>query len=329
MTNYPASIDNQQSLPPIVDNLTPVSGATVNRLRDTIIAVEMALGIRPNGIYNSVAARLIALENGFNSLNVIELNGDLGNTLQYPFVIGLQGRPVSSAQPGLGQALVWDGIAWVPGSPGPPLQVFQILSLNGPATIYEIGQALENPIFNATYNATPTTAFFEDNKGNPAMNVFLAPPPSVPPGTFLYPQGYIAHTAADLPYSVIFTLAAGNGTNASATFTATWGQRIFYGVGTVTAYQSSPASFINGLATNLSATRTTTFTIDAGPSQVIFVAVPTNLGIPDFWVDGFQGGFTASSPITVSITNGYGVTENYSVYQTEQPNLGTTLVYVF
>lgn len=329
VTIYPAQIDNAQSLPPAIDNFTPVTAGVVNRLREAIISVESALGISPGGAYSNVSARLLALETTVNGLNVISLAGDLGNTAQLPYVIGIQGRPVSGNQPMVGQALVWSGIAWIPGSPAP---AFQILTLGGPATIYEIGQALQNPIFSATYSSFPETASFVDNQGNPAINIFNAPPPSMPPYTFVYPESYIAYTAANLPYEVVFTLTASNGVlDSSSSFTAVWGQRIFYGVGSMSDYEASPAAFVNALSANLAPTRTTNFTVNPGADQFIFIALPSNLGTPQFWVGGFNAteAFALASPATVSITNAFAVTENYSVYQSTQPNLGSTLVYVF
>lgn len=114
MTNYPNQIDNSISLPPAVDNLTPVQGIVVNRLRDAIIAIESALGINPNIPYTTVSARLNTLENTVGNLQIISLAQDLGGSLANPFVIGIQGRPVSSISPNLSDVLTWNGIAWVP-----------------------------------------------------------------------------------------------------------------------------------------------------------------------------------------------------------------------
>lgn len=337
-TTYPASIDTTQSLPRAVDTLTPVSSVVVNRLRDTIVVIEAALGTNPGGNFGSVGARLMFLENNFANLTVISLAGDLGGTTQHPLVIGLQGNPVSSASPIVGQALTWNGIAWVPGSPVPPAE---ITSLGGPVPFYEIGQALVNPIFTATYSAPPTTAIFVDNQGNPPLNVLTAPPPSQPPGVFLYPESYLAADASDLPYSVVFTLTAGNLITSTATFTATWGQRVFYGVGTVADYQADPATFIKSLTSQILPLRAYNFTVNAGVGEVIFFAYASNLdvtlgGPATFYVDGFEGGFTAPSgftpafaPDTVSITNAFNVTETYNVFVSNQTDLGNTLVYVF
>jgi hypothetical protein len=119
-STYPTLIDTVISLPPAVDTLTPVSASVFNELRTAIINVETALGVSPGGIYGSVSNRLFVLENNFSNLAVItvQLGGDLGGSNTSPRVIGLQGRPLSSATPSAGQVVGWNGIAWAPASIG-------------------------------------------------------------------------------------------------------------------------------------------------------------------------------------------------------------------
>ena len=114
MTIYPDQIDNTTSLPPAVDNSTPVQAEVVNNLRAAIVAIEQELGPKPSATYGTLAARLGVLENTVGNLQIIELEGDLGHTLETPFVIGIWGRPISSAPPNVGNVLVWNGIAWIP-----------------------------------------------------------------------------------------------------------------------------------------------------------------------------------------------------------------------
>lgn len=117
MPNYPAQIDNSNSLPQVVDNLTPVQGAVFNALRSAVLAIEAALGTTPYGLYSNVGSRLDNLENLIAQTPIIKINTqDIGGTPNSPLVIGIQGRPVSDAGPAAGQILQWNGIAWIPAS---------------------------------------------------------------------------------------------------------------------------------------------------------------------------------------------------------------------
>lgn len=113
MTNYPAQIDNDASLPRVIDLQTPVYGDTVNRLRDAIVAIEGELGPQPATVYTNVRSRLDHIENLITQ-QVVTLHGDLGGTPSSPLVIGLQGRPLSSAAPSFTQVIAWNGVAWAP-----------------------------------------------------------------------------------------------------------------------------------------------------------------------------------------------------------------------
>jgi len=115
MTQYPAQIDNNATLPLVTDNQTPVGGDTVNRLRDAIIAIENELGPKPSGTFSTVRGRMDFIEHLIVQ-QVVTINGDLGGTPSFPLVIGLQGRPLSSAAPAVNQSITWNGIAWAPGN---------------------------------------------------------------------------------------------------------------------------------------------------------------------------------------------------------------------
>lgn len=114
MSLYPAQIDNSNSLPEVVDNFTPVMGDIFNALRSAVLSIETTLGINPNGLYGNVASRLTTLENLIALTPIIQIAGDLGGTPADPIVIGIQGNPVSNTAPGVGQAILWNGIAWIP-----------------------------------------------------------------------------------------------------------------------------------------------------------------------------------------------------------------------
>lgn len=61
-TQYPASIDNNTTLPLVNNNITPFSEEIINNLRNAIVAVEAELGVKPSGIYSTVRNRLDYLE---------------------------------------------------------------------------------------------------------------------------------------------------------------------------------------------------------------------------------------------------------------------------
>lgn len=113
-TLYPAQIDTALNLPPVVDMLTPVQGAVTNGLRGAILSIEATLGVQPNGPSSTVAGRLLNIEGAIANIKAVQLGQDLGGTLIAPKVIGIQGKPISTASPAAGQVLAWNGIAWVP-----------------------------------------------------------------------------------------------------------------------------------------------------------------------------------------------------------------------
>lgn len=80
MTVYPNSIDGYATLPVLVDLVSPVRAADVNRLRNSIIAIERELGINPSGTYGTVRARLDALELGLGGSIIIGGGGGSAGT---------------------------------------------------------------------------------------------------------------------------------------------------------------------------------------------------------------------------------------------------------
>lgn len=127
MSLYPAQIDNTSSLPTAVDNLTPVTGDVVNRLRAAIIQTQSELGVKPSGLYTTVRNRLDVLENILNNSISFTASGDLSGSSSSQNVIGLRGRIVSAAAPVDGYVLTWvasnndwEPIAPTGGSSGSP-----------------------------------------------------------------------------------------------------------------------------------------------------------------------------------------------------------------
>jgi hypothetical protein len=100
--------------------------------------------------------------------------------------------------------------------------------------------------------------------------------------------------------------------------------RLYYGKTTDTSgYDEAD---IEGLATSEITNDVTQVwdSVTTGVGEYMLFAFPKRLGIPTFWVGGFEGGFEA--PETVSVTNANGWTEDYYVWRSSNSNLGATVV---
>lgn len=192
---------------------------------------------------------------------------------------------------------------------------FAISSFNGPST-QEVGQTLTSPAFTASYNRTAATAFVQDNQGNPVLDV------SATPTAFSYLHAY-TKTANNA--TVTWNLAASeNGDTGASAASVAWRPRVFYGIG---VNGLSTEADIEGLANQpLLPSRGTAFTVAPSVGEHIYFAAPTSYGTPTFTISGFEGGFDFVG--TVSVTNGYGVTQNYDLWKSHNSNLGSTAVQV-
>lgn len=320
---FPAQIDNPTSLPLAIDG-SPISAQLINTLRAAILAIENTLGVNPGSVYGTVRARLDVLENLINNQETIVLTGDLGGTLTNPKVVGIQGIPVVSTHPNVGDALVFNGSFWGPEPIVEPSSY--TTTLLAASNFAEIGQVIMNPIFSATYSNIPTSGTIQDNKGGPLQNIFTAPTPSIPPNIIAYNQSYISHLYTNPPFSVVFTLSSSDGADSSITTASiTWVQNVYFGVGVA---GGSDQNFIKSLNAILSDTKVISFTTNSDVGQYIYFAYRSAYGAADFWAYGWEGGFNLVSN-SISLTNSQGFTENYTLYKSNSSNLGTTTVNVF
>lgn len=58
MSNYPNKIDTDTELPIVIDNVTEVTADIINAIREAVIAIEVALGIDPQGSSNNLSDRI-------------------------------------------------------------------------------------------------------------------------------------------------------------------------------------------------------------------------------------------------------------------------------
>jgi hypothetical protein len=341
MSKYPAQIDNSQNLPLVVDNLTPIRGAIFNKLRNAVIAIESVLGTQPAGTYTNVKSRLETIENITGNLEIIKLNKDLGGDLNNPTVIGIQGYPVSTIPPALNNALIWNGISWSPtalpetelppgtyvgetlvwnGTAFSPDFIYQdslypvfTQSLTSDIVLVEVGSTITNPTFTASYTELPLLAELTDNMFNTPLNV------TTTPTLFNSNNNFTKNNYGD---TVIFTLVAvQRNFTKTATHEIQWGQKVYYG--TDIAGQLGE-SFIKGLNNQLTNTKdiTLSFTVNAG--NKIYYACRSAYGDMTFSVNNMSGGFTKVQ--TISLTNDFGFTENYDLYESDYAGLGSLVI---
>lgn len=182
--------------------------------------------------------------------------------------------------------------------------------------IKEIGQSVATPAFTASYNRTPTSATLTDTEGTAPGNVAGTPTSFSSTGTF---------SKSANNGSVTFTLTAAEGESDVASISMLWQPRVFWGadldgLNSEAGIEALPSSA-------LAPSRNKTFTVTALASEHVYYAFPASYGAPTFTVGGFEGGFTLVNA-TISVTNSFGVNQNYQLWKSVNPNLGAVTVVV-
>ncbi len=176
----------------------------------------------------------------------------------------------------------------------------------------EVGQFISNARFKSNYDFVPVLVQLDDTDGTATKDV------SATPDSFSS-DGYFQKNTFGA--SVTFTLTADGYTD---TFGVTWGQRNYFGTGPA---GSNTAAFISKLGSVVSKTVDTLFTANANSTEKIYFACRSGYGTPQIFFNGFSGGF--STTYTVSVTNPYGFTENYTLYESDNVGLGITTIEVY
>lgn len=96
---------------------------------------------------------------------------------------------------------------------------------------------------------------------------------------------------------------------------------IYYGKSNTNIYDSN---LVNSLTKILSEDIHRTINVNSGNKEFIFYCIPSRLGIPLFYVNGFEGGFSKVN--TITFTNDKGYIEDYDIYKSFNSNLGETTI---
>ena len=195
-----------------------------------------------------------------------------------------------------------DGLLYVP---------LQIPSFTLSTPIYEMGQSVASLSFNWTFNkAVVSQSIAGVNYSSGPMAIGL--------------RTIIGTISPAITTDSVYTLTANDGTNTvNRNVTARFLNKMYFGARTAATIDSN---FIKSLANaQFAESRARTFTVNAGASQYIYFAYPTRFGVATIFVGGFETTFEQS---VVSFTNDSGFTENYYVYKSFQPNLGSSNVIV-
>lgn len=198
-----------------------------------------------------------------------------------------------------------------------PSTAYAITAFAATTSVVRVGATVSNPAFTATHSATPTSLLLTNTDNVESKNVV-----GTPTG-FTSSQSY---TKTTNNASVSFTITGSDGiSSANRSAAISWRPDVYWGIG---AAGGNTEAFIEGLASSeLLASRVKTFAVNATGSLRVYFAIPASYGTPTFTVGGFSGGFSLVSA-TIAVTNVNGVTQNYALYMSDTPGLGSITVAV-
>lgn len=215
--------------------------------------------------------------------------------------------------PTTGDVVRWDGTTPRWGSS----VAYSITAFAASSSILEIGATATTPAFTAAHSSTPTSLLLTNTDNAESKSVIGTP------ASFTSSNNY---TKATNNASVTFTITGSDGVSPANRSTAiTWRPRVYWGTGV--AGLSTEAHIEALSSSELLASRVKTFSVTASGSLKIYFAIPASYGTPTFTVNGFSGGFTLVSA-SISVTNAFGVAQNYALYESNTPGLGLTTVAV-
>jgi hypothetical protein len=349
---YPNAIDGYAQLPLVIDTVTRVDAISVNRLRCAIVNIENELGVLPSGSFPTVRARLDAIEAAIGGaggididaliqevaqlrIDVDALQDELGDNpsgvfitveerlddlqIQIDNITGDVLPPLNDEQYSMlmedpASDLIFQRVRQVMIIPDMEITSLSLTS----GSLIEVGDILNNPSFTAAYTVTPSTATVIDDQANPILDI------TGTPTSFTYSHSYVKSSyGAQVDWTVYAEDESFS--NDTRIVTKTWAQKVFWGVDVA---GGSTEAFIEALSNSaLATTKNRTFSVTAGGAEKIYYAYRSGFGDATFTVGGFDGGFFKVSD-TISVTNSFGFTENYTLYESDNLGLGSTTVVV-
>lgn len=198
-----------------------------------------------------------------------------------------------------------------------PTTAYSITAFAAVTPVVRVGSTVVNPAFTATHSATPVTLLLTNTDNAESKNVVATP---------TTPSSSMSYTKTTNNATVTATLTGNDGISAAnRSASIAWRPDVYWGTGVAGL---TTEAHIEALASSeLLASRVKTFSVNATGSLKVYLAIPASYGTPTFTVGGFSGGFTLVSA-TISVTNVNGVTQNYALYESDTPGLGSISVVV-
>jgi len=225
----------------------------------------------------------------------------------------------------------------------PQILTFTVIPSAGPSASHtgtQSGLALvdgggntDTPDFSMSYEGTPSAAsidiYAHNYGGGRSPEVNAGDYPTTVASPYTSHTGPAINAGQAIGEYVTFRLTATvDGVEKTKDVTLTYYNERLWGVSTNAAIDTDAEidTFHDSQNKEISNTRVKTFTVTAGAGEYIYYIIPSRFGTPTFKVGGFEGGFSLIA--TVSHSNCRGYTENYDVWRSDNPNLGTVTVEV-
>ena len=197
-------------------------------------------------------------------------------------------------------------------------QPFAISSLSPSTSILEVGQSISNVSFSYSTNEIVSTSLMIDSQYN--INTVVA---NTSP--FTYAKTFSRLTQG----GVSFTLTCKNKDLESSSISTSinWLIRRYYGASTIYSSSQPLEDFVKSLvSSDLASNKNMSYTVNCGANQKIYLAIPVSFGTPIFYVGGFAGGFHLLG--NTNVINQYNVSMQYQIWESDNLNLGNTIVSV-